>query len=1308
MAEDFEGGPGPGPAAPGNTTVQVAIRCRPMSEKEFKEGGEECVDIGKDGQTVTLNAEGGSHTFAFDHVFGKNSTQPQVFETLGNPLLDKAFEGYNATIFAYGQTGSGKTHTMMADRKSDDKGLIPRISEQLFERIGNLTTATRKFLVCCSFLEIYNEIVYDLLVPRGKSTPKTGLEIREQKGIGVYVKDLQEIVVENSEKLQKLIDQGFEHRATASTNMNATSSRSHCLFIIKMHQKDEQNTANNNFSKMNLVDLAGSERASRTGAQGDTLKEGANINKSLSSLGNVINALSKMAAGGKKGFIPYRDSKLTRVLQESLGGNALTTMMAALSPAKINAEETLSTLNYAKRAKTIKVNATKNEESEQIARLEEEVQALREKLAQQAVGTVDTSKYENQIEDMEKFMKQTWADKEQATRHHEEERRALEQEANKNRERALAERDRRVKLLEEKGDLEMTVQELRAHGENVGSWTSCSSSWTSQVGRILMLEQKVASQCRAVLHCKDAVLQDVDSWCDQHTGEDEDKAGVASRMLLNQAERKTSTMLVELDALENEENKLHECIVVLLPEVKRMLSGMEAEKETAKKQLKEGEKADEDDAIGGPMHEEIQKVLSLFYKQLVGHQAYVWGRVAEDHRDLNKLRDGVNKLLAQSEQLGVDVDAFRRQLEEVSPKPGQELTNGQVGAAQNIGAEAAAALESPLGLSDGRLQDAAISASSNSHVAAAGRLLGGLMANTYSGWCPDTADTAQYLQVDLGAPHWIYALSTQGRHPASGDWWLTRPLVVQILETDLMPPARVFKRPPVRLIHDVVVAACTKQNALQGQSGKADFNESQLDYKKLANRQDKVDFFELLIEKVNSTLSDVGLTAEDSINLTANDILGGKNTLESNRLLQVLCYVALQKKVAGKTGGLLMCTPQWVSTYRVFWSNDASQWTPLRHLGSQEAAVFSGNSDGSEVRYCCFGSSQPPEPARYLRVCPVEWSAWPGMRLEVFGWSPDANVATLQAANQPKKGRGTSTSLTEVSCQLAVVRRQAEWAKQAVKSISVAATTKWKEIQAAEAEKNQQAVNEKSQVEQQLLHAQKELEELRKTNDILEEKFAGAEQKLVDLGKLEADTLRLQSEVTSLEEKVKEKSESLQEEQSKVQEYETKAADDKNTIEEMQMQIAVLTEERNDARAKEEENYENLQARDEELYNTNEGYCRLSEQLNEAKDELNNEVEKCNKVIDSLTQEKKTMLDERIELQNAIKQLKQENTRLEKEKAHWRDLKASLSHGTNGNGNMNGKVEDSAYPAAGTLKKKKLSGEGTGNDSEYAEDWEDE
>eukprot|EP00913_Durusdinium_trenchii_P031582 g29574.t1 len=185
-------------------TVCVAVRMRPLSQKELREGGETCVEVTSKDAQVVLEREGYQEKkFHFDHAFGSDSTQVQVFRSLGIQLLDKAFEGrrsvrlrnwpstgYNATIFAYGQTGSGKTHTMMSDRNTgEDRGLIPRISEALFERIIRLSSPNRKFLVCCSFLEIYNEIVYDLLVPRGRATPASGLEIREAKGMGVYVKD---------------------------------------------------------------------------------------------------------------------------------------------------------------------------------------------------------------------------------------------------------------------------------------------------------------------------------------------------------------------------------------------------------------------------------------------------------------------------------------------------------------------------------------------------------------------------------------------------------------------------------------------------------------------------------------------------------------------------------------------------------------------------------------------------------------------------------------------------------------------------------------------------------------------------------------------------------------------------------------------------------------------------------------------------------------------------------------------------------------------------------------------------------------
>merc|ERR1740138_344448 len=264
----------------------------------------------------------------------------------------------------------------------DLRGIIPRINEELFRRVAEEQSGTtRKFLVMCSYFEIYNEIIFDLLNPESdRSKLGGGLQIKEHPVMGIYVKDLTEIVAEDAKKLEDMLEQGNKSRAVSSTLMNSTSSRSHSIFTIKIHQKDEEDKSRNVFAKLNLVDLAGSERQKGTGATGQTLKEGANINKSLSALGNVINALVE-CANGKKVFIPYRNSKLTRVLQESLGGNSLCTMLATLSPAACNFEETMSTLRYANRAKAIKVSATKNEEASQISRLKAEVEELKKKLS---------------------------------------------------------------------------------------------------------------------------------------------------------------------------------------------------------------------------------------------------------------------------------------------------------------------------------------------------------------------------------------------------------------------------------------------------------------------------------------------------------------------------------------------------------------------------------------------------------------------------------------------------------------------------------------------------------------------------------------------------------------------------------------------------------------------------------------------------------------------------------------------------------------------------------------------------------------
>ncbi|RHY83547.1 hypothetical protein DYB26_012839 [Aphanomyces astaci] len=340
-----------------DVNVKVAVRCRPMSSKEAQMGSRSIVKVAD--QCIAIenpNDPSDDKKFTFDYAYFTDSVQSQVYADVAQPLVDQAFQGYNGTIFAYGQTGSGKTHTMMGT--GDDHGIIPKMNEDLFRRVEAQSSDTTKFLITVSFLEIYNEVIKDLLNPSDKV-----LKIREHPDMGIYVEHLAELVVRDPADVTRLLDEGNKVRQVAATQMNERSSRSHSCFTIKIASKKVETlqamtrqTMMN--AKINLVDLAGSERAAKTGATGDRLKEGAAINKSLSALGNVINMLADRS---KKGHVPYRDSKLTRLLQESLGGNSLTVMIAAVSPADYNFDESLGTLQYANRAKSIKNATRKNE-----------------------------------------------------------------------------------------------------------------------------------------------------------------------------------------------------------------------------------------------------------------------------------------------------------------------------------------------------------------------------------------------------------------------------------------------------------------------------------------------------------------------------------------------------------------------------------------------------------------------------------------------------------------------------------------------------------------------------------------------------------------------------------------------------------------------------------------------------------------------------------------------------------------------------------------------------------------------------------
>ncbi|TXG73496.1 hypothetical protein EZV62_002075 [Acer yangbiense] len=367
----------------------VLIRIRPLSGSEISvQGYSKCVRQ-ESCQTITWTGHPESR-FTFDLVADENVSQEKLFKVAGLPMVDNCMGGYNSCMFAYGQTGSGKTHTMLGDieggsqRHSVNCGMTPRVFECLFSRIQKEKNERKdekiRFTCKCSFLEIYNEQILDLLDPSSNN-----LQIREDTKKGVYVENLKEIEVTSARDVIQQLIQGAANRKVAATNMNLASSRSHSVFTCIIESKWESQGVNHHrFARLNLVDLAGSERQKSSGAEGERLKEATNINKSLSTLGLVIMNLVNIS-NGKSLHVPYRDSKLTFLLQDSLGGNSKTTIIANISPSSCCSLETLSTLKFAQRAKFIKNNAIVNEDASgdviamriQIQQLKKEVSHLR-------------------------------------------------------------------------------------------------------------------------------------------------------------------------------------------------------------------------------------------------------------------------------------------------------------------------------------------------------------------------------------------------------------------------------------------------------------------------------------------------------------------------------------------------------------------------------------------------------------------------------------------------------------------------------------------------------------------------------------------------------------------------------------------------------------------------------------------------------------------------------------------------------------------------------------------------------------------
>ncbi|XP_041119620.1 kinesin-like protein KIF1A isoform X23 [Polyodon spathula] len=387
-------------------SVKVAVRVRPFNSREISKDSK-CI-IQMTGNTTTIlnpKQPKENKSFNFDYSYWSHTSpedinyasQQQVYRDIGEEMLQHAFEGYNVCIFAYGQTGAGKSYTMMGRQEKDQLGIIPLMCEDLFSRIndGNIDNSLA-YSVEVSYMEIYCERVRDLLNPKNKGN----LRVREHPLMGPYVEDLSKLAVTSYNDIQDLMDSGNKARTVAATNMNETSSRSHAVFNIIFTQKrqdEESDNTSEKVSKISLVDLAGSERADSTGAKGTRLKEGANINKSLTTLGKVISALAEDSGSNKnkkkkkaENFVPYRDSVLTWLLRENLGGNSRTAMVAALSPADINYDETLSTLRYADRAKQIRCNAVINEDPNNrlVRELKEEVSRLKDLLLSQGLGDI--------------------------------------------------------------------------------------------------------------------------------------------------------------------------------------------------------------------------------------------------------------------------------------------------------------------------------------------------------------------------------------------------------------------------------------------------------------------------------------------------------------------------------------------------------------------------------------------------------------------------------------------------------------------------------------------------------------------------------------------------------------------------------------------------------------------------------------------------------------------------------------------------------------------------------------------------------
>uniref|UniRef100_A0A6Q2YV55 Kinesin motor domain-containing protein n=1 Tax=Esox lucius TaxID=8010 RepID=A0A6Q2YV55_ESOLU len=434
--------------------VRVALRCRPLVTKEINEGCQTCLTFVPGEPQVIVGTE---KAFTYDYVYDPASEQEEVFNSAVLPLLCGLFKGYHATVLAYGQTGSGKTFSMggtytSAQENEPTVGVIPRVVKWIFQEMEKRTDC--EFSLSVSYLEIYNEDILDLLCPSVSKDKPSAINIREDPKEGIKIIGLIEKEVFSAQEMVGCLELGNSARTVGSTAMNAASSRSHAIFTITLEQRrgvDKSNVV----SKLHLVDLAGSERQKKTKAEGDRLKEGISINRGLLSLGNVISALGDESKKGS--FVPYRDSKLTRLLQDSLGGNSHTLMIACVSPADSNIEETLNTLRYADRARKIKNKPVVNVDPQaaEMKRLKQQVQELQVMLLHARGGVAPVPE---PVENVSKILERT---------------RALQEENNKL-SRALSEAAGQTTLMIEKVIMaELANEKLQSKLEELKQHAAC-------------------------------------------------------------------------------------------------------------------------------------------------------------------------------------------------------------------------------------------------------------------------------------------------------------------------------------------------------------------------------------------------------------------------------------------------------------------------------------------------------------------------------------------------------------------------------------------------------------------------------------------------------------------------------------------------------------------------------------------------------------------------------------------------------------------------------------------------------------------